>query len=337
MLCCLSVLLVVLLPSTVAALAADVDYTEGEVYIIEDLGDEYDARIGDSVAPGDTVTTGVEGYAELSQQNTVIKVLADTVFTLFERAQAQTKTSVMTCVLGAVSFKVQKLTGQAPEFATNSCAAGVRGTDFTLYAGADGSTLIIVEEGTVIVEAAGTSVELAPEEGVEVGPGEPPGEKFSVKRDQMDYRTWNQRALDRLTDEPLRSLSGLRRRLEHYTAEIDARHPLYLDNMQKLEQERDKLTKIEEEQGKDARTDYYSETVFPLEVETTYLYLNIRYFSLASLSLRRYVLGRMYLLLKLRYLSEPEDPTYRSFLTEYAETLDLYEQKIVPFLVDADI
>ena len=330
-------MLVLLLPSTAFCSGADIDYVEGEAWIAEQLGDEYDAQIGDHIETGDTVNTASDGYVELAQQDTIIKISSDTVFSLREKVEEGAKTDVFACVLGSAQFKIKKLTGRAPEITSNSCAAGVRGTEFTLYAGADGSSLIVVTEGRVAVQAAGKAVELAAEEGVEVELGQPPGEKFKVHRDQIDYQTWNNEKLSRLTTDPLGSIERFEQRLNSYLEEIDTRFPVYREYTVKLAREKEKLKQIEEKEGKEARTNHYRETVFPLEVETTYMYLNIRYFSLASLSLRRYVLGRMYLLLKAQYMATPQDAEYLQFLSKYQDVLHTYEEKIVPYLVEADL
>lgn len=320
-----------------SALSADVDYAEGEAIIQEKLGEEFDIQIGDVVETGDEVKTGIDGYVELLQGNAIVKISSETIFTLREKADGQEKRRVLSCILGSAQFKIQKLRGTAPVISSNSCAAGVRGTELTVFAGADGSTLILVEEGIVAVEALGELVELAKEEGVEVEPGSPPGEKFSVQRDQIDYSTWNARKLSAMMDDPITSLEKIEKRFDYYIDEIENRYPAYLEKKEALMNEREELGKIGKEKDKDAQSKYYRENVFPLEVETTYLYLNIRYFALASLSLRRYVLGRMYLFLKSRYFSNPQDQVFRSFLDHRQQVLTKYEDKIVPFLVEADI
>ena len=128
---------------------------------------------------------------ELDQKGVTIKIAHNTVFTLMEKAQGNQSTSVLSVALGSIKFRYDKLTGTEPQVRTNGAVAGVRGTEFTVFSGADGSTLFAVDSGQVTVEAAGQSVDLAASEGVEVPLGKPPGDKFTVQRDQVNYSTWN--------------------------------------------------------------------------------------------------------------------------------------------------
>jgi hypothetical protein len=65
--------------------------------------------------------------------------------------------------------------------------------------------------------------------------------------------------------------------------------------------------------------------------------INKRYFALSALSLRRFVLGRMYLLVKAQYSGVPEDPGFAEFLQVYQRIVKYHEDHIVPHLVEADI
>jgi hypothetical protein len=124
------------------------------------------------------------------------------------------KQSVLSVTLGEVAFKFRRAASEEPLIATNSTVAGVRGTDFTVYSGADGSTLIAVENGMVEVEAAGKSVELVKDEAVEVRPGEPPGQKFSFIGRELDFSSWNaEKKQTHFCDNPAEALKGVEKRL----------------------------------------------------------------------------------------------------------------------------
>ena len=82
------------IPLTLFPLTADVDYTEGEAIIHEKLGEEYDVQIGDTVETGDNIKTGSDGYVELLQGNAIVKISAESIFTLLEKAEGQTKRGV---------------------------------------------------------------------------------------------------------------------------------------------------------------------------------------------------------------------------------------------------
>jgi hypothetical protein len=66
---------------------------------------------------------------------------------------------------------------------------------------------------------------------------------------------------------------------------------------------------------------YQDEVVLPLAGQTGNLFLNMRYNALAALSMRLYVAGRLYVMLKPRYIMKPDDPAYVEFLSNDASGL----------------
>ena len=193
----------------VSAAPADVTYTEGDASLKLKNGKTQDAQIGDVMNTGDTLRTGRDGLAELDQKGVTIKIARQTVFTLMEREQGGQTRPVLSVALGSIKFHYDKLTGQEPQVRTNGMVAGARGTEFDVFAGADGSTLIAVDSGAVTVESEGKSVDLAANEGVEVPLGQPPGDKFTVQRDQIDYSKWNDGKLSAMLADPLAAMTSI--------------------------------------------------------------------------------------------------------------------------------
>ncbi len=320
-----------------AAAPADVVYTEGRASIRYYDGPEQEAFIGDVVNRGDTVITGWDGLVELDRQGVSVRISPDTVFTIQERGSGQEKQDVFSLALGSVKYRYDRLTGREPPVQTAACVMGVRGTEFTVFAGADGTSLVVVDQGQVEVQSAGESVQLVSEEGVEVRPGAPPGQKFKVQRDQMDYSTWNQGRITALLADPAEAMRQLGERLSYYSKNAAQYESLYQEYNQRLGEERRKVVDIQEKEGKEAADKYRTEVVNPLAVDTANLVLNRRYFALAALSLRRFVTGRIYLLLKSQYIVHPQDTVYTAFLSQYRRFLAAFESDIVPHLVEADI
>jgi hypothetical protein len=254
-----------------------------------------------------------------------------------ERERGGTKTGVVAVILGSVKMRYDKLTGQEPRMQTASCSAGVRGTELTVYAGADGSSLFAVESGLVEVEAEGKTVELAAGEGVEVKPGEPPGEKFKVQTNLMDYSAWNEAKIGAMTADPAAAIRAIQDQMTSYVKSVESFKAYYKEYSARLAEERQKAIDMVAVKGKEETKKYEQEVVFPLTLQTSSLYLNMRFYSLAALSLRRYVAGRMYVLMKSRYVGRAEDAAYAEFITGYENLLDVFEQFIVPHLVAADI
>jgi hypothetical protein len=315
---------------------SDVVYTDGEASVRYKSGRSTDAAIGDLLDTGDTVTTGFDGFVELDQAGLKVKINPETVFTLQEKEQAGAKTGVLGLVLGSIKFRFDKITGKEPLVQTGACVAGVRGTEFTVFAGADGSSLIVVDSGLVEVEASGAAVALGADEGVEVRPGEAPGQKFKVQRDQVDYRTWNDQKIAAMLADPEQAIERIATRLEFYTDSITQWYTQFEAYNARLKDERAKAREITAKQGADAGRKHQDEVVLPLAGETMNLGLNVRYYALAALSLRRYVAGRMYVTVKAQSMGGRAD-TMGVFRAVYGELLEQFEESVVPHLVEADL
>ena len=317
---------------------ADVVYVEGIVDLKFADGERMEAFIGDYLDKGDTIITDTSSFAELEQENgSLIKISEDTIFTLQEMEVDGEKRNVLSTTLGAVAFKFNRMTGREPLIATPGTVAGVRGTEFQVFAGLDGATLVVVATGKVEVEAQGEKVELLPEEGVEIPAGEPPGEKFQVQRGQLDFSAWNTGRIENLLDDPAGAIRGIEKGMEAFRVKIAELTPLFEENYERLELERAELQLIEADKGKEARKEHYEKVVFPLEVETSYMRLNLRYYALSALSFRRYVLGSIYARVKSAFINRLDSAVYREFVDVYRSILSDYERDITPLLVEADI
>ncbi len=334
-----SLLLSLLAAAAFAASPTDITYTEGDASVrYARNGRTEEAVIGDKLDTGDMVKTGSDGRVEMDQKGVTLKVSPGTVFTLMERERSGSQTGVVSVALGSLKMRYAKLTGREPLVQTASCVAGVRGTELTVFAGADGSSLIAVDSGEVDVEAGGKVVELAAGEGVEVKPGQAPGDKFVVRTDILDYSKWNQDKLDAMLSDPLGAIDALTRQMTSYVKSVEEFEAYYKEYGKKLSQERRLLAGLMREKGKEAEARKHDmEVVVPLAQQTGNLLLNVRFYSLSALSLRRYVAGRMYVLLKSRNMGGQQDAAYEDFLQKYKEFLATFNQFIIPYIVEADI
>jgi len=319
------------------AIPTDVTYAEGDASIRFKTGKQQTVEIGAVLNTGDMLKTGRDGLVELDQKGVTLKISPNTVFTLMERERKGSTTPVLSVALGSIKFRYDKLTGKEPTVQTNGCAMGVRGTEFSVFAGADGSTLVLVDSGSVEVEAEGKTVALAPDEGVEVTLGLGPGEKFAVHRDQVDYSKWNDEKLSAMLADPAAAMTGIEARMSSYIASVTEYDGLYRESKQRFDDLIQQKTRILEEKGKEDALKFQNEMVSPVSVQASHLFLNLRYFSLAALSLRRYVGGRMYMYLKSRYMTAPDDGIWTEFVSRFNRVLASFEQSIVPQLVAEDI
>jgi FecR protein len=316
---------------------ADLVYVDGWVDI-RSGGDIYEAFPGDSLRAGDSIITGSDSIAELEQRDlSSIIVKPDSIFTIREIESESGKKTVLSTTVGSVSFRFGKLFGKEPVIATPSMVAGIRGTELTVYAGEDGSTLIAVDSGLVTVESQGVSVDLVKDEGVEVFPGEVPGEKFSLLGREMDFATWNAEKYDNLIADPVAGLERMGKQMEGFIQEIDSHNDLFNNLKSEKEVLKIEWKKILEEKGKETGTVFFNENIHPIDLKTNRLFLNTRYYSLSSLSFRRYILGRLYLDMKSKYIMDSQNPDYLNFLSIYRQEMSRFEEKVVPFLDVNDI
>ncbi len=313
-------------------------YIDGWVDIKDKSGNLVEAWEGDPVYIGESVITDYASYAELEkgENAAIIKISPDTVFTIGEIDVDGEQQTVLSTTLGEVAYKFNKTVGREPYISTPSIVGGVRGTEFTVFAGVDGSTLVAVESGQVDVSAEGETVELYPEEGVEVRAGEAPGEKFEVIRGKIDYSTWNEQRFEEFLTNPAEAVRRVKAQLETFIEEIEAILPQFEVVSKEVEDNRKTFRELREKDEDEASV-YYVENVEPKVLLAGRMYRNLRHYSLSALSMRRFILGRLYMEMKSRYIVDMDNPDYLDFLTVYEESKMLFEDKVTPLLVEADI
>jgi hypothetical protein len=311
---------------------------EGFPEIYASGGSHFVADFGDRLQTGDSVVTGSADYVELERgARQLIRVNPDTVFTIREVQRGGEKKTVLSAAAGEVSFRFDRLTGSEPQLGSPSVAAGVRGTEVTVYAGDDGTTLFLVTSGEVAVDSAGKETVLTAGQASEVLPGGEPSDAFDWKGRALDFSTWNSERLAAFLADPVAGARRIRHEIAAFGDEIDELFPRYQEVAEQLRQERNKYDTILEEQGEESLREYQRSVVAPIAERAQGLILNVRYNALSALSLRRFVLGKMYMNMKTRYVFEPNASEFEQFEEIYTETLDDFEERITPHLVEADI
>ncbi|MDC7223128.1 MAG: FecR family protein [Spirochaetales bacterium] len=320
------------------SLTGEIIYLDGTVDIKPQGGELEWADFGTAVTEGDSVITGIDGYCEIELEGgSLITIEEDTVFS-FGRGTVGSgePQNVFSCAMGQISYKFSNLQDE-PVITTPSAVCGIRGTAFTVMAGADGSSLFIVSEGEVEVESIGQRVSLTLDEAVEVSSGEAPGEKYPVLSGNLDYEGWLEQAEAAALADPVGTVEELTGRLTFYISEMDRYHALWEKGMVQRNQLIDQVKQLREE-GKDFEADELFETTLqPLITEVTAYAINVRYYSLSALSLRRYTLGSLYVKMRTAHFKE-KSAAYIDFLDTYRMfLLDYYAICEEPFLVEADI
>jgi len=318
-----------------AANTATVLFSTGSAVLKPKTGASHSLALGEVIRVGDTIQTGKNGSAELDQAGVTLKINPSTVFTLLEREQGGQNRAVVSVFLGSVKMKYDKLNGKEPLIHTTIAQAGVRGTELTVYSAEDGSTLITVDSGLVDVSSGGQTVALSAGEGVDASPATGLGVKFDIQKIKTDYDTWNQDRLMSMLADPVASLASLHKQLDIYAKGISDYDAAFAEYSKKLAAGRAQYDVLYAKNKDEAKT-YLEQTLDPLTVQTGNLFLNKRFNALAALSLRRYVVGRLYVLVKPLLQTSHQDWS-ADFLGAYDSFLTDFEKTVAPHLVDADI
>jgi hypothetical protein len=322
----------IVMTAAAAAQKAEITYTEGTATVKTTAGTTKKADIGGIVAYGESVTTGKDGLVELQLPNgSVIKMAQNSVFSYSSTGTDSAARPVLASVAGKISYKLKKGMGNSPVIQTNSMVAGVRGTEFTVYSGGDGSVLLAVTGGIVDVESQGTLVSLNKDEAVEVEPGKAPGEKYVWLGKEQDFSDWNTHKIDGFLADPVGGIDSVIAQLDGYQKELAALKGPYTDATAAWRAAQTEYDKIVAAGDDTAIKAYQTEKLFPARNARATIILNMRYHALNYLSVRRYVLSNMYMEMKSRYpLSQP--PAVAAFFQEHAKALGSYEANIVPDL-----
>jgi hypothetical protein len=201
----------------------------------------------------------------------------------------------------------------------------------------DGSAIVAVVSGAVELQSAGASVDLAADEATQVKPGQAPGPKFSWIGKQLDFSAWNKGNLDDYLADPVASAQKIEEQLAAYRASMADLIPQLAQQKAAFDDAYAQLKTLVDAKDDAKAKDFRDGTVLPLMLAQTGTLLDIRYYALTSLSMRRFVLGGMYMELKTRHPLDPADPAMAGFLEVYSRTLKDFEDSIVPQLVEADI
>ncbi len=315
---------------------ANIVYVEGVANVKSSSGSLRAADFGGQVAFGESVITGKDGQAELKLENgSTIRVAENSVFSYTSVGTGSDSRQVLATTAGKVAYKLNKATGKPPVIQSNSMVAGVRGTEFTVMAGRDGTTLLEVTGGIVDVESQGKLVTLVKDEGVEVVPGKAPGAKYTRPGKELDFSSWNKGKIDAFLADPVTTLANIETQLATYQKALDDLKKPFADATATWQKARDDYKPILAGKDEAATKKFQQDILFPAQDNRSAIILNIRYNALNYLSVRRYVMSNMYMELKSRYpVTRPANVD--TFFKNYASMLAKYEDVAVPELEKND-
>jgi hypothetical protein len=311
---------------------ASVTYVEGTTNIKSSAGSLRAADFGSQVTYGESVITGKDGQAELKLENgSTIRVAENSVFSYSNVGTGKESRQVLATTVGKVAYKLNKATGKPPVIQSNSMVAGVRGTEFTVLAGRDGSSLIEVTGGIVDVESQGKLVTLVKDEGVEVAPGKAPGAKYTRPGRELDFSDWNKGKTDAFLADPVAGLAAVDAQLAVYQKSLEELKKPYADATAAWKQAAVDYKPIRESKDEAAIKKFQDERLSPAQDNRAAIILTIRYHALNYLSMRRFVMSNMYMEMKSRYPGK-RPANVETFFKNYAAMLAKYEDGIVPEL-----
>ena len=188
----LSLCIVLLLSLAVPLMAAAVvvDYVSGDVQYRHLKEDWQVLKVGMNLVSGDSIETGMNSEAILLDSGSEILISENANFTISEKYEKGKKRSTFLLFLGRMKFKLAKSGEAEPDIQTQTVNLAIRGTEFEVGSGYDGSTIVLIEEGSVAVQGKSSELVLEEGEGTEVQFGEEPSKKFDVLTKIIDWDAW---------------------------------------------------------------------------------------------------------------------------------------------------
>jgi len=135
---------------------------------------------------GDTIITGKKSQVMIDSDGNMIKILPETKVRITQDMINDRQQSSLALFKGVVNCKINKLGKKNPGYNVNTAATtcAVRGTDFDVYAGADGKTILQVTDASVALSGNTKTIDVQKdyESSVSVG-GEPEPVRIIKRRD----------------------------------------------------------------------------------------------------------------------------------------------------------
>ena len=266
------------------ASAVQVDYVSGDVRYRHFKQEWQEVEIGANLLTGDTIETGSSSEAILLDEGSEIYISENSSFTVSERYENEKRRSTFMLFLGRMKFKLGASAALEPDIQTQTVNLTIRGTEFEVGSGYDGSTIVLIEEGSVAVQGETSELLLTEGEGAEVAFGEEPTEKFEVMTRVIDWADWLDSSQDAVQGNETALLTRVHTRIEEIFEEIatfEQIREVAMDNRDRYLTQRDELLqKGKSEDAVDAsrRAGQESKAAF-------HSLVNIRFLALSSIGL----------------------------------------------------
>jgi len=198
----------------------EVGYISGEVKCSHYSDEWQDLKIGNNLVSGDIIKTEANSFATLVDEDIEINILENTTFTVSEKYYNDKKKSNFLLFLGRMKFKLAKRKKEEPEIRTQTVNLAIRGTEFEVGSGYDGSTIILMKDGEVAVMGKTKELLIKGGEGTEVSFGDEPTEKFEVITRVINWDEWFKYTEQSIKGNELKILKEILIRFEDINAQI---------------------------------------------------------------------------------------------------------------------
>jgi len=277
-------IIIVLFAKPVSIFSVQVSYVAGNVKYSHYQKEWCDLEIGKELNSGDIIKTEEDSFATLFDEDTEINILENTTFTVSEKYKANEKKSNFMLFLGRIKFKITKRKKEEPDISTQAVNLAIRGTEFEVASGYDGSTIVLMKEGKVAVMGKSKELLIEKGEGTEVSFGEEPTEKFEVITKVIDWDKWFKYTEESIKGNELKILSEILVKFE----DIDANIKRYEGIRENSLKEKDEYIQLRDKylsENNSEKASEYSKLAGGKSKTAFHSIVNIRFLALSSIGL----------------------------------------------------
>ncbi len=281
---CILFFILALVAVPVLSYSVVVDWVSGDVTYSHLKSDWEKLDSGMTLVSGDIIKTGAGSEATLIDDGSEMHIMANSKFTISEKYVQEQKRPSFMLFLGRMKFKLGKTAKNEPDIQTQTVNLTIRGTEFEVGSGFDGSTIVLLNEGSVAVQGRKSELVLQQGEGTQVAFGEEPTEKFDVMTRVIDWDKWLAESRESIKGNEISLLKKILVRFQEIDADIKKNEIVRQDAQKKKDEfikERDKLL----DEGNKDLADQYSKKAGEQSRFAFHAFVNIRFLALSSIGL----------------------------------------------------
>jgi len=264
--------------------SVSVDWVSGDVTYSHLKSEWKTLDVGMQLASGDIVKTGPYSEATLADNGAEIHLLENSTFTISEKYENEKQKSSMMLFLGRMRFKLARARDTEPEIQTQTVNLTIRGTEFEVGSGYDGTTLVLLSDGVVAVRGKTQELVLEGGEGTEVAFGEEPTEKFDLITRVIEWDQWFIDTKESVKGNEQKLLLKILDRIREIDAQITEYETLREQAKERQKEYVEKRKSLREE-GREEDANEYARKAGIEGKAAFHLMMNLRFLALSSIGL----------------------------------------------------